>query len=169
MPPKKKRLTPEELLVQIQGEEAAKTYEFEDYLPVIHVLYTEKGHSYSDIAKFVEERLGITASRGQVYRAYQMWLAKKNETDADRASAEAYDESRPEYEVRVDEEANKLLDFLSDEFAGRGNAPWDDHEIIVARAAEILVARQQAADAAEVEAGEADEKRDFEKRRPDAH
>ena len=46
MSPRKKRPTPEQLLAEVKGKEAARTYEFEDYLEVVHEL-VQKEHRHS--------------------------------------------------------------------------------------------------------------------------
>jgi hypothetical protein len=76
----KKKPTPDELLLEVKGQKAAKTYEFDDYLPVVDELQ-KKDYSYAQIAEFLETRLGIKVSRGQVYRAYQMWLEAMEEVE----------------------------------------------------------------------------------------
>ena len=154
----KKKPTPEELLVEVKGQEAAKTYEFEDYLPVVDALQ-KKGHSYADIAKIIQERLGITASRGQVYRAYQIWLEESRQAEEGIAQEERYAPEptfQEEYEHRLYESAVALIDELRDRHAQGSNEPWTDPETLLGRAHGILAEERRLAEKAEAEAADAD-------------
>ena len=158
-PKQKKKPTPEELLVEVEGQQAAKTYEFEDYLPVIHAL-KQKGHSYSDIAEFIKERLGITASRGQVYRAYQIWLQEASLAEEGIAQQEDFGPAREfedEIEEKVQAHAEDLIDSLREKFPDDPNEPWNDADVIIHRASAILTERREAEQAADAAAAEADE------------
>ena len=77
--------SPTELLNEVRKQPVARTYAFEDYLESVHELKS-KGHSYAAIASFLGKRLGIAVSRGQVYRAYQLWLARRRTRAARQAS-----------------------------------------------------------------------------------
>jgi hypothetical protein len=159
-PKTKKKPTPEELLVEIQGQEAAKTYEFEDYLPVIHALQ-QKGHSYADIAQYIKERLGIIASRGQVYRAYQIWLAEQARAEEGIAQMEDLVPPRDfedEIAEKVEAKALNLIQMLDEQLSGAANEPWNDPEVIIHRASAIITERYEIEKAAEAEAAAADEK-----------
>lgn len=154
----KPKPTPEELLVEVQGQEAAKTYEFEDYLPVIHALQ-QKGHSYAEIAGFIKDRLGITASRGQVYRAYQIWLAESRLAEEGMAQEEHMmppPSFQDEYEQRLQEAANELIEELRDRQSRGSNEPWHDPEALLARAHDTMEQERRIAEKAETEAAEAD-------------
>ncbi len=160
----KKKPTPEELLIEVQGQAAAKTYEFEDYLPVIHALQ-QKGHSYADIAEFIKDRLGISASRGQIYRAYQIWLADQSFTDEDVAEEERFTPPQTfedEIAERVNQNAVQLIETLEEQ-TSRSDEPWDDAAFIIHRAAEILTERREAELAAEQAAADSDKKLDAKK------
>lgn len=84
---KKKKPSPDELLAEVRGRGPAKTYEFEDYIEVIHEMQ-DKNFSYAKIAEFLSERLGYSIARGQVYRAYQTWLEVRAEVEKEQAEAE---------------------------------------------------------------------------------
>jgi hypothetical protein len=83
---KRNRPTPEELLVEVKGKNAAKTYEFDEYIDVIDELH-RKDYSFADIAEFLGTRLGISVNRGQVYRAHRMWLNEKNRAELNALEA----------------------------------------------------------------------------------
>lgn len=88
---KKKKPSPGELLAEVKGRPAAKTYEFEDYVEVIDEMQ-RKDFSYAKIAKFLSERLEYPITRGQVYRAHQLWLEAKRydeEQEREEEAAEA--------------------------------------------------------------------------------
>lgn len=156
MSPKKKVPTPDDLLAEVQGLEAAKTYAFEDYLPVIDVL-KKKGHSYSDIASFIKERLGITASRGQVYRAYQIWLANLEPDPEGIQEVEEWDDE-DEVESELNTRAQSLIDSLKEDEARGAGEPWLDPEVLLKRAYERLRDERLRAERDEQQAAEEDSK-----------
>ena len=121
-PKTKKKPSPEDLLVEVKGQSAAKTYEFEDYIQVIDELQ-RKEHSYSDIAEFLKDRVGISASRGQVYRALQLWRAKQEELANDatefQPEGEQGDGDPASIALVFERDAGrKLLADLADEYRG---------------------------------------------------
>jgi len=81
---KKNKPSPEELLSEVKGRPRDKTYEFEDYVEVIHEMKS-KDFSYARIAAYLSERLGYDITRGQVYRAYQLWCEMKDEEAREEA------------------------------------------------------------------------------------
>jgi len=89
MPTRKRKPSPAQLLAEVKGKEPAKTYEFEDYLQVIHEL-VEKDYSYAKIAAFLAGKLGMEISRGQVYRAYQIWSDEQERSAEEARQAEEY-------------------------------------------------------------------------------
>ena len=110
--------SPRELLAEVKSRPAARTYAFEDYLEVIHELKT-KGDSYADIAGFLAKRLGMEIKRGQVYRAYQLWLGDRmghGQPTADgreheeRSEPVSEEESTPKAEARAVEQLVSILD-----------------------------------------------------------
>ena len=115
--------------------------------------------SYADIAKFIQERLGITASRGQVYRAYQIWLEESRQAEEGIAQEERYAPEptfQEEYEHRLYESAVALIDELRDRHAQGSNEPWTDPETLLGRAHGILAEERRLAEKAEAEAADAD-------------
>jgi hypothetical protein len=111
-----------QLLAEVRSRPAAKTYAFEDYLEVIHELKT-KGESYADIAGFLAKRLGIEIKRGQVYRAYQLWLeggAGKAQPAAESRARKAPDKPDSEEELTPKSEAlavDQLVSILDERFS----------------------------------------------------
>jgi hypothetical protein len=85
---KKKKPSPGELLAEVKGRPAAKTYEFEDYVEVIDEMQ-RKDFSYAKIAIFLSERLEYPITRGQVYRAHQLWLEAKRYAEEQEREEEA--------------------------------------------------------------------------------
>lgn len=174
MSPRKKIPSPDELLSEVQGIESSKRYPFEDYMSVVHQLQ-QKDYSYAKIAAFLKERLGFEVSRGQVYRAYQIWLeearladerAREGEEQARMAEAFLPPPSlHDEYDQRLQEEADELMQRLREQEERGGNEPWNDAEAILARAYHTMVARREAAEAAEKAAAEADEQLESKKKR----
>jgi hypothetical protein len=104
MNPKNKARTPSprELLAEVKSRPAARTYAFEDYLEVIHELKM-KGESYAEIADFLAKRLGMEIKRGQVYRAYQLWLEDRAGQEQPAADRRAHGE-RGEYQRLTQDE-----------------------------------------------------------------
>jgi hypothetical protein len=167
----KRKPTPEELLVEVEGQGAAKTYEFEDYLSVIHALQ-QKGHSYADIAEYLKDRLGIIASRGQVYRAYQIWLQECS--NADEGMEEQERNAPPvsiedEYEENIHKNAVDLIAQLSEQYSEVSSEPWNDPESIIHRASKILMERREIEKASDDAAAEADKQLNSKKGKKDAH
>lgn len=112
----KKRPSPIQLLAEVQGVKPAKTYEFDDYLEVVHEL-KGKDYSYADIAKFLADKLGISVTRGQVYRAHGLWLEVRHEAEK-QAEEEAYLRSLDaENDVVVDTDTEELAQRLQNEAA----------------------------------------------------
>jgi len=87
---KKKKPSPGELLAEVKGQPAVRTYEFDDYVEVIHEMQS-KGFSYAKIAEFLTEKLGYAITRGQVYRAYQLWAQVQEEEQRQKEEAEHYE------------------------------------------------------------------------------
>ena len=163
----KKKPSPEDLLAEVQGQQPTKTYEFEDYLPVIHALQ-QKGYSYAGIAEYIKERLGFIASRGQVYRAYQSWLAEQSRM-AETAFEEQPDAKpktdQEEYDERLRESAVRLIESMQIERDRPGGiAPWDEPDDIIVEAAAIITERHKAEVASENAASEADKQIEAKKR-----
>lgn len=99
----KKMPTPDELLAEVHGLPSAKTYAFDDYIEVIDALQ-KKDHSYADIAAFLKERLGFDATRGQVYRALNIWRADRKAEQLRAEGVEIDDRSeRNEWELEAEE------------------------------------------------------------------
>ena len=161
----KKKPTPEELLVELEGQAAAKTYEFDDYLPVIDAMQ-RKGYSYAKIADFLKERLGITASRGQVYRAYQIWLQEATRAEEGMAYEEQFvPEPTPqeEYDEKLEKNARGLIARLQEEEVELDGAPWNEAHAILRRAVKILDDKQAVEMAADEAAAAADKQLDARK------
>ncbi len=121
MPTAKREVpSPEELLSEVRGKKAARTYEFEDYIEVVDELQ-RKDYSYAKIAEFLAERLGIEVSRGQVYRAYQIWLEEK-EREAEAARDERLEQLEPSEskldsdEMAIEQAIAGVLGYLTKEF-----------------------------------------------------
>jgi hypothetical protein len=167
MAPRKstRKPSPDALLAEVKGFAASKTYEFEDYLPVVHELQT-KGFSYADIAAFLEKKLGITVARGQVYRAYRRWLEDQQravEEAAEMAEREANEPPEENGDVHgldkmLHDGAIEVLNLL-EEINPKSKPPCL-HEGILARAS-IMLERERADDQA---AASSDEKLRAEKR-----
>lgn len=154
MKPKKKP-TPDELLAEVHGIEAAKTYPFEDYLQVVHALQ-QKDYSYAKIAEFLKDRLGFNVSRGQVYRAYQQWLAAQQDTIEEESGHSEEPTFEDEYEEILEQNANALIEELREQEANGVGEPWNDPYSIVKRAAAILDKEVADAKSAEEAAAAAD-------------
>jgi hypothetical protein len=92
---KRKFPTPEQLLLEVQGKGAAKTYEFDEYIEVVDELH-RKDYSFADIADYLEKRLGISVNRGQVYRAHRIWLNEKSRAELDALEAMENEEDQEE-------------------------------------------------------------------------
>jgi hypothetical protein len=131
-----------ELLAEVKSRPASKTYAFEDYLEVVHELKT-KGESYADIAAFLAKRLGIEIKRGQVYRAYQLWLgegAGKAQPAAESRVRKAPDRPAPEEELTPRSEAravDQLVSILDEKFS-RGLP----HRALLRRALGVIEERE---------------------------
>ena len=147
------------MLAEITGQQAPKTYAFEDYLPVAHEMQ-EKGFSYADIAKFLGERLSMTISRGQIYRAYQIWLTDRDEA-AEHDEIGRRDDGEPytiddEIQEKLTENAREVIDMLTQRAS---NAPYDDPHSILTTAVNTLEQEYAAAAKAEADADAADKQR----------
>jgi hypothetical protein len=134
--------SPRELLTEVKSRPAAKTYPFEDYLEAIHELKT-KGESYAGIAGFLAKRLGMEIKRGQVYRAYQLWLGE----EAGKAAPAAESRVRKAPERRASEEeltprteaqaVDQLVSILDEKFS-RGLP----HRALLRRALGVIEERE---------------------------
>lgn len=162
----KKKPTPHELLAEVKGKGEAKTYQFEDYIEVIDEMQ-KKDYSYAQIAQFLQDRLGIAVNRGQVYRAYQLWLEFKEQEERERAEAEeearrqGYLDEEPPSEEELKERAiasaaGDVIRYVADTYSGE-KKPGTVLEIIE-RARLILDENARA----EHEADEADKRRNRE-------
>ena len=168
MSPRKKKPTPDELLAEVKGKEPAKTYEFEDYIEVVHEL-VQKEYSYAKIAAFLVEKLGMEISRGQVYRAYQIWLQAQQYAEDQERQAEEYecelveDGSEPVFVQQMNafrrEAANEILQRLKEKFREELNQfPVTSEDILRTALQTIEETRRD-----EAEAEEADRKKEAEK------
>lgn len=152
----KRKPSPEDLLAEVRGIESAKTYEFEEYLEVVHELQ-QKDYSYAKIAEFLKERLGIEVSRGQVYRAYQMWLEERSAVEEQEfADAQPPDDFQDRFDRELEERAKQLIEEMQEQEAHSGGEPWNDAELILGRAHAILKAQREERERAEHEAEAAD-------------
>ncbi len=157
MTAKKKIPTPDELLAEVRGIEVAKTYPFDEYAPVIHELQ-QKGYSYAKIAEFLQERIGMKMSRGQVYRAYQLWLATRD-TDEPVVDVELGPEN--EHERILQDGAEHLREHMVN-WAMHSGYPEDFGEDAICYAADQIraeAAQQQADERAAEEADKAREEK----------
>ena len=121
MAPKKSKVpTPEELLEEVSGKSAAKTYPFDEYMQAVHLMQTEKGYSFAQIADFLSERLGGKFTKGQVYRGYQMWLVRRAEEENDRPAFDpeeppsSFDDGEADRQNWIEEKGDRLEEFLEE-------------------------------------------------------
>jgi len=135
---KKKRPSPDELLAEIRGKAPAKTYAFGDYMEAIDAMQ-KKGFSYAKTAEFLSERLGYPITRGQVYRAYQLWLEVQRQHEEDQARNESLAKQSPfdfdpeEYEQEKAERAmtaaaEDLLRYALDKYP-QGSLPCETKDV----------------------------------------
>ena len=164
----KKKPTPEELLAEVKGKESAKTYEFWDYIEVVDEL-VKKDYSYAKIAEFLADKLGIEINRGQVYRAYQMWLAEQQRVEEEARHAEEYEHERADKGAEPDfvqqmnafrrEAADEILQRLKEKFREELNQfPVTSEDILRTALQTIEESRRD-----DAEAEEADRKKEVEK------
>jgi len=139
----KKKPSPAELLAEVKGQKPAKTYEFDDYLEVVDEL-KRKENSYADIATFLAQKLGISVTRGQVYRAHCMWLEVKEQVEREEAEARHYadmEEREPELpeledptEAALGKIASDIVGYLRDKYP-RSSLPGEtDYPDVLKRA-----------------------------------
>ncbi len=121
MAPRKSKVpTPEELLEEVSGKSAAKTYPFEDYMQAVHVMKTDKGYSFAEIAEYLSGRLGGEFTKGQVYRGYQLWLDRKEQEEHEEAEYQAMrpppddDDWTDARNAKIEALADKAADMLGD-------------------------------------------------------
>ncbi len=160
-PKTKKPPTPDELLAEVRGRGAAKTYAFQDYIEVVDHM-NSNGYSYAKIAEFLTEKLGYGISRGQVYRAHQIWL----EDMAERAQVAAEDpdlpgdvEAEDEYDFVIRKLAKEMLEHAEARAIEQGYpAEFGEHAIERAAGQIEAINRQRRAD--EAAADEADRSRE---------
>ena len=132
----KKKPSPADLLAEVKGQKPAKTYEFDDYIEVVDELH-RKDYSYADIAKFLAERLGISVTRGQVYRAHNLWLEDKEAQAEAEAEAQRFadeegtepPETMDEGAVAMNRAAGAVLKFLLGEYPD-GSLPESHAEVL---------------------------------------
>lgn len=165
MAPKKKVPTPEELLEEVSGKSAAKTYPFDEYMGAVDVMQ-KKGYSYAEIAKFLAERLGQNITKGQVYRGLTLWREDQEAVDRIVATGARFadddselppdlsgmtEEEQRLYEVNQD--AKKVRECLEELFPDdetRAHRAWGSYpELLEAVAAPYIQAARDEREAAE--------------------
>ena len=125
MSPKNKRKpSPKELLEEVRTFKPARTYEFDEYLDVVHEL-KNKDHSYADIAAFLTEKLGIAITRGQVYRAHMLWLELQEEIKRRDDEERRQSEEEARDEVQASREDDDRFGEPEDELADEPEPPQE--------------------------------------------